>query len=173
MRAEFAEHNLRNDESLTITSLAHLPLLNGVINETMRLHPPVPAAIARASPKGGITVEDHYIPEGCVVLTPHYTIQRSPRAYEKPNEFIPERWTTQPQLILDKTAFFPFLTGRFGCIGKQLAYNEMRTVVARMVLTFDVAFAPGEDGRTLLEDSQDHFTTGVAKLDLVITERDG
>ena len=171
LRAELAEHNLHNDDSLSITSLVHLPFLNAVINETLRLHPPVPSGVYRNSPKGGIFIDGNFIPEGCVILSPQYTIQRSPKAFDQPDEYIPERWTTRSELILDRSAFFPFLTGKYGCIGKQLAYNEMRNVLSRMVLEFDVAFAKGEDGRRLLEETQDHFTMDLARLELVFTNR--
>lgn len=30
----------------------------------------------------------------------------------KPNEFIPERWTTRPELVLNRSAFVPFGTGK-------------------------------------------------------------
>lgn len=47
----------------------------------------------------------------------------SPTAEEnwvKPNEFLPERWSSKPELIKEKDAFIPFSTGPFGCIGKNL-----------------------------------------------------
>ena len=33
--------------------------------------------------------------------------------YERPNDFIPERWYSQPELIKDKRTFSPFSTGTF------------------------------------------------------------
>jgi tryprostatin B 6-hydroxylase len=38
-------------------------------------------------------------------------------------------------------------------------------------MSFDIAFAPGEDGRKLLEESKDGFTMLVADMDLVLTRR--
>lgn len=93
------------------------------------------------------------------------------RAFEKPDDFIPERWYNQPELIKDKTAFFPFLTGPYGCIGKQLAYMELRTVIAKLLTEFDVKFAPGENGTTLLEKSKDVFTVVLGELDLIFEKR--
>ena len=95
----------------------------------------------------------------------------APRAFSRPNDFIPERWTTQPELVLNKNAFFPFSMGKFACIGKQLALNELRTVICKMVLEFDVEFAPGEDGTKLLNESRDVFTMSNAELKLVWKER--
>jgi len=46
---------------------------------------------------------------------------------------------------------------------------EMRTLAAELILRYDVALAPGEDGHALLQDTADHFTLGLAKMDLVFT----
>lgn len=65
----------------------------------------------------------------------------------------------------------PFLIGKFGCLGKQLAMNEMRVVISKMVLEFDVSLAPGEDGYQLLNNSEDVFTTNTGQLSVVWTKR--
>jgi len=62
--------------------------------------------------------------------------------------------------------------GKFSCIGKHLALNELRTVISKMVLEFDIAFAPGEDGRKLIEESRDVFTMSNSELKLIWTERE-
>ena len=65
-----------------------------------------------------------------------------------------------------------FLTpGRYGCIGKNLALMELRTVCALLVSKFDVSFAPGEDGMRLLEKSEDYFTIGLESLMLQFKAR--
>lgn len=46
---------------------------------------------------------------------------------------------------------------------------EMRTLTAQLLLNYDVAFAPDEDGTRLLTTTKDHFTLGLGKLDLVFT----
>jgi len=61
--------------------------------------------------------------------------------------------------------------GPYGCIGKPLALMQMRTLVARIITDFDVGFAPGEDGTNLVERSRDHFTLGLADLNLVFRRR--
>ncbi|KAH9908180.1 hypothetical protein F4778DRAFT_466717 [Xylariomycetidae sp. FL2044] len=53
------------------------------------------------------------------VVGPMYTIQRPLRAFAQPDDFIPERWITQPELIFNTNAFVLFLLGgRYFCIGK-------------------------------------------------------
>ncbi|KIW03129.1 uncharacterized protein PV09_05771 [Verruconis gallopava] len=171
LRAELKEKNIENNESLSVSALQYVDYLNALINETLRMHPPVPGGVSRLTPRDGVVINGQHLPGGVQIIGPHYTIQRSPRAFVKPNEFIPERWTTKPELILNKNAFFPFSIGKFSCIGKQFALNELRTVVTKMVLEFDVAFAPGEDGTKLLTESKDVFTMSNAELRLIWTER--
>lgn len=61
--------------------------------------------------------------------------------------------------------------GRYGCIGKNLALMELRTVTALLITKFDVSFAPGENGSNLLEKSEDYFTIGLADLMLQFAPR--
>ena len=91
--------------------------------------------------------------------------------YVKPLDFIPERWSSKPELIKQKDAFFPFSTGPFGCIGKNLAYMEVRTITSQIIEQFDVSLAPGEDGHKLLNETVDHFTLGLQPLMLEFTRR--
>ncbi|KAI0191377.1 cytochrome P450 monooxygenase-like protein [Xylaria flabelliformis] len=171
LREELEQHGIRNDETLCITQLQYLQYMNAFINETLRMHPTNPGGVFRLTPPGGCKINGHYLPGGVKVVNPHYTVLRSPKAFVAPNEFIPERWTTRPELILNKKAFCPFSQGRYACIGRNLALNELRAVISKSVLEFDISFAPGETGRTLLEESKDIFTMSLAKLELCFTRR--
>ena len=83
--------------------------LNGAINESLRLHPPVPSGVERKVPKDGVQVGEVFIPGETNFWMPQYVIGRgesslgySLRAllivfedednYENALEFIPERW---------------------------------------------------------------------------------
>ena len=61
--------------------------------------------------------------------------------------------------------------GTYGCIGKPLALMQMRAIVAKLIMKFDVSFAPDEDGTGLIEKTRDHFSLGLADFNLVFTER--
>ncbi|KAJ3564856.1 hypothetical protein NPX13_g7701 [Xylaria arbuscula] len=171
IRDELEQHGIRNDESLSVTGLQYCEYLNGFINETLRMHPTNPGGLFRLTPPGGVKIAGHYLPGGVKVVNPHYSVLRSPKAFVAPNEFIPERWTTRPELIRNKKAFCPFSQGRFACIGRNLALNELRVVISKAVLEFDMCFAPGETGRALMEDSKDIFTMSLAKCELQFTRR--
>ncbi|KAH8808644.1 cytochrome P450 monooxygenase-like protein [Xylogone sp. PMI_703] len=161
-----------------ITNISHqaiqdAPHLNGAINETLRLHPPVPSGVLRVTPPEGINVGDTYIPGNTTVSTPFYPLGHLEKVYPHSEDFFPERWYSRPDLLPYKDCFAPFSVGRYSCIGKNLALMEVRTVTALLLLSFDVKFAPGEDGSRLLVDSQDAFTIFFAALNLVFSKRDG
>lgn len=76
IRDELAEYNIVNNQTLDIQALQHLPYLNAVINETLRLHPPVPGGVYRHTPAEGVTLGQHWVPGGVKIVQPIYTIHR-------------------------------------------------------------------------------------------------
>jgi cytochrome P450 len=99
-------------------------------------------------------------------------MHRDPRYWQEPLVFMPERWTEEkPGAIIDKGAFLPFIIGVYNCVGQKLAMNEMRSVTANLIRSFEISFAEGEDGSTIEYKSQDCFTTNAAKLDVKLTPR--
>ncbi|KAH6605547.1 Cytochrome P450 [Trichoderma cornu-damae] len=97
--------------SLAHDNLMKIPLLEAVINETLRLHPPVPSGTQRMTPPEGMQIGERRIPGNIIVQVPSYTVFRDPRAFEEPTAFIPERWTTRQDLIKNRSVFIPFNTG--------------------------------------------------------------
>lgn len=103
---------------------------------------------------------------------PIHSIQRDPRYFSSPLEFLPERWTPERRdTIIDKRAFMPFSTGAYNCVGQKLAMMELRSVTANLMRLFELEFAEGESGREILEKSRDCFTTNVGKLDVRLKAR--
>lgn len=171
-------------------SLQHLPLLNATINETLRLHPPVPSGLERKTPTEGIMIGDRFVPGNTIVQLPQYVMARGmytgyrslwrykltpsteESIYTNCASFCPERWFSKPEMIKHKEAFAPFSLGSYSCIGKNLALMEIRTLTAQLIDLFDVALAPNETGQRLLEESTAHVTMGLGSLDLVFTVRE-
>ncbi|KIY70092.1 cytochrome P450 [Cylindrobasidium torrendii FP15055 ss-10] len=149
------------------TLLAGLPLLNAIINETLRLYPGVPSSIQRAPYEGsGGSMAGHlFVPEGTAVTIPAYTIHRQD-AHFGPNteKFHPERWidpTLREQV--NEAAFIPFAAGPANCVGKAMAMMELRCVVAMLVQEFDMEFATG-CGKDWSDGLKDYLVWSKEKL---------
>ncbi|KAJ3539507.1 hypothetical protein NM208_g5462 [Fusarium decemcellulare] len=153
------------------SSLANLAHLNAVIDETLRLHPPVPSGLQRVTPPQGLMIGDTMVPGNTIVQVPLHTIQRDERHFARPLEFIPERWTTSPELTKNGSVYGPFSIGRYSCVGKQLGLMEVRYVVAHVIRAFDFRLADGQTKEAFLQSKRDTFTLALPKLDMVFLPR--
>ena len=163
---------LKTLPSLTdVKALEGLPLLNGIVHETLRMHPPTPSGVLRITPKGGATIGTTFVPGDVTVAVPFMSLGRSEKCFVQANEFIPERWYSKPELIKDKLGYVPFSIGQYSCVGKNLALMEMRSVTALLVAKYDIKFAPSQLAKqTSFElGVHDHFTSTAAGLDLIFT----
>lgn len=124
--------------------------LRAVIDESMRLSPPVGGILPREVLTGGLDLDGMHIPEGIVVGTPHYAIHHNAAYYPEPFAFTPERWIadslpeiTNDTVALAQSAFCPFSVGPRGCIGKGVAYVELMTSLARVVYMYEMRAVAG------------------------------
>lgn len=95
-----------------------------------------------------------------------------PRCFVRPDEFLPERWTTAPDLVLDASVYAPFSVGRTSCAGKQLALMELRRTVAFILHRYDFALAPGQRIEAFESGLEDHFTLNPPEFKLVFKTRE-
>lgn len=70
-----------------------LPYLDACIQEAVRLHPPFALVLGRVVPAGGVTVLNHYLPEGTLVGGNPYVVNRHAETFGPDvEEWRPERW---------------------------------------------------------------------------------
>ncbi|KAJ8463955.1 hypothetical protein ONZ51_g9915 [Trametes cubensis] len=133
--------------SLQMDELALLPFLNAVISETLRLQSPY--YNPRVVPEEGMTIDGKFIPGGTIAALAAYSVQTSPaHFFPAPKEFRPERWLPKglgPETITNKAVLASFSYGPYYCIGRPLAYHQMRYALCRLVLAFDMEFEEGFD----------------------------
>ncbi|KAJ5938975.1 hypothetical protein N7466_002109 [Penicillium verhagenii] len=150
-----------------------IPYLDAVINETLRLKPAVPGGLQRVTPPEGLTIDEVFIPGNTIVIAPTHVIQRDERNFERPLEFLPERWMEEGKhMHKDERAYFPFSIGHYGCVGKQLALTELRHTLQRIASEFDLEFAPGGSDERFDEGAKDTFTISCPQLDIIFRKRD-
>lgn len=101
-----------SSDPVDATTLSKLQYLDAVINEALRLHPPVPSGVQRMTPPEGLRIGDVMVPGDSIVQIPLHTLFRDERVFVDPNEFVPERWTTRKEMVIDAGCFIPFSLGK-------------------------------------------------------------
>ncbi|KAJ5475121.1 Cytochrome monooxygenase lcsI [Penicillium diatomitis] len=131
-------------DQITFESTAGLPYLGAVIEESLRMYPPVANTAYRRVPAGGLDIDGEFVPEGARVGCHHYASNRSSANFALPHDFIPERWLgTDSRFVNDKRDVLqPFSLGPRGCIGRPLAYCEMRSILCKLLYNFDISLCP-------------------------------
>src|SRR5437660_845113 len=112
----------------TIADLPRLIYTEQIAKECLRLFPP-------AYGLGREAIEDceiggYQVPAGTQVFMFQWATQRDARFYDRPHEFVPERWTEEFSERLPKYAYFPFGGGPRACIGASFAMMEIILVLA-------------------------------------------
>ncbi|ORY18831.1 cytochrome P450 67 [Clohesyomyces aquaticus] len=147
--------------------------LDDFINETLRLKPALLTGGPRETPAKGMHVDEVFIPGNTNVLISTHLIQRDPRWWQEPEEFIPERFgEKRTEMGTDKAPYLPFSLGM--CLrlpGKNVAQMSQRTSLSAIAQNFDVSFAPGEMGEEFDKEVLDAFTVTLPPIQLQFTPR--
>ncbi|KAL7929735.1 cytochrome P450 [Trichoderma chlorosporum] len=134
-------------EDITITSVQNLTYMRAVIDEFMRMYPPVPSGTPRVIAQGGAMIAGKYVPENTVVEVWQWSLYHNPSYWTHPDDFIPERWLGDPTFANDRRECFqPFSVGPRNCVGMNLAYSEMRLILALLIMRFEIKLAEGTKG---------------------------
>ena len=139
--------------------IAKTPLLQAIVKETLRLHPPTPLSLPRQAAEA-CKVGGYFVPKGATLLVNVWAIGRSPSVWEDPLEFRPERFLPNggESAAIDVRGnsweLIPFGAGRRICAGMNLAMKVMELAAATMVHGFDWELPAGMTPETLdMEES--------------------
>ncbi|EZF74480.1 hypothetical protein H105_03818 [Trichophyton soudanense CBS 452.61] len=133
------ESTFQHESDITMRSTQGLEYLNAVLQESMRVYPPVPCTFPRTTPPGGATICGRYVPGGYIVGINQLAAMTSAKNFTDPTKFVPERWLGDERYKNDcKKAYQPFSYGPRNCLGKNLAYAEMRLVLTRLLWNFEL-----------------------------------
>lgn len=139
----------RGEADVTFASVGPgcLPYLLAVVNECLRIHPALPAGINRVVPQGGAVVDGRPVAAGTVLQVPHWAAYHAEANFADPWLFVPERWLPEGERPARYDAdrrdvFQPFSFGQRNCIGRSLAYVEVKTALSRLLVAFDMELMP-------------------------------
>ena len=126
-------------DDVTLEAVARLKYLDAVLREGLRMYPPVPIGLPRRTPPEGCIICDKYVPGGTSIAASHFATYRMSQNFRDAYEFHPERWLGDPTYKDDNLdAVEPFSVGPRNCLGKNLAWHEMRVLLVSVLLHFDL-----------------------------------
>ncbi|KAF2713483.1 cytochrome P450 [Pleomassaria siparia CBS 279.74] len=122
------------------TDIDRLSYLNAVLNETMRLFPPVPLTLRETVQH--TTIQGHFIPKDTTVIICPWAINTSKALWgDDAQEFNPDRWMGVGKANTggaeSNFAVTTFLHGPRSCIGKDFAKAEFACLMAAFVGRFE------------------------------------
>jgi cytochrome P450 len=121
---------IRDDEA------RHMPFLQAVIKEGLRIFPPVAGLMAKEAPPEGHLWKGHFIPGGTRIGSCAWGIFRREDIWgTDAQEFRPERWLeSTPEKLheMEGTLELIFSYGRWQCLGRPIALIELNKILVQV-----------------------------------------
>jgi cytochrome P450 len=147
LQGEVRRHTPEGQETVEEEDLSNMPYLRALVKETLRLHPPAPLLVPHLS-MADCVIDGYYVPAGTRVIVNTWALGRDPASWEKPEEFMPERFLDDGSAAgLDFKGnhfqFLPFGAGRRICPGINFGMATVEIMLANLVYCFDWQLSVG------------------------------
>jgi enediyne biosynthesis protein E7 len=126
----------------TVEDLPFLPYARGVLEEAMRLYPPVWSICRRAV--GDDVLGGYDVGAGSLVCMSPYALHRHPDLWDRPTAFLPQRFIPRLADGHQGCSYLPFGAGPRRCIGQVFAMIEAQLVVATLCQHVALRILPGQ-----------------------------
>lgn len=145
LEASRPQNEAENRKFFSDEVLSQLPYLHGAISEALRLYPPVP--FQHKEPiKADVLPTGHRVHPKQRVMFSLYAMGRMSSVWGKDClEFKPERWISRDGTIKHVAAykFTTFSAGPRACLGKKVAYTQMKAVAAALIYNYNFKMVEG------------------------------
>ncbi|KAJ4721720.1 putative Cytochrome P450 [Melia azedarach] len=146
---EEIRREIRNKGFVDEDEVQRLLYLKDVVKETLRLQPPAPLLLPRESTEKCI-INGYEIPPKTVVYVNAWAVGRDPEAWEKPEEFDPDRFTGSSIDLKGKNyELIPFGAGRRMCPGMLMGLANVELTLANLLCKFDWEMPAGMENENL------------------------
>jgi len=117
-------------ENITSDKLRSFVYLNNVIRETFRYSTVAPYATRLV--EENMKIGDFNVKKGSAIFTPIKLFHHHPQYWDNPEEFIPERWNDDKEII-QRGCYMPFGYGTRICYGEKLATSTIRLILCEIL----------------------------------------
>jgi len=131
------------DRPATFKDVANLPYCKAIIEEALRLYPPVPILAREAM--ADTSVGGQSVPKGSILMVVPWLMHRNPDLYEDADVFRPERNLPGKGPKRSKYGYVPFSIGPRICAGLQFGMTESILSLAILAQSFDLKLKSGTD----------------------------
>ncbi len=122
-----------------LADLPQLPWCKAVIQETLRLYPPVPLLPRQA--READRIGTIHVEKAALVMIAPWLLHRSVDLWDRPNHFLPERFLGDAKI--NPFAYIPFAVGPRICPGMNFGQDEATLCLAILAQQFEVVPRPG------------------------------
>ncbi|ORX72344.1 cytochrome P450 [Linderina pennispora] len=143
---ELAAAGITADTPPTIQQTNKLTYLTQIINETLRLFPPVPVLLRKCK-------KDYILPGGIIIRKGDqlriyvWGLHRDPKVFPDPLKFDPNRFSPENIKNIKPGSWVPFVSGSRACLGRQFAMMELRAVLARLLSRYEFHVVGNDEPR--------------------------
>ena len=125
-----------------VEDLAKLVYLRQVLDETMRLYPPLPIMMMRRAAAAD-TICGRRVPKGAIVAIMPWVVHRHRKLWRDPDRCDPERFQPAEVAARSRYAYLPFAVGPHVCVGASMAMLQLTVAVAVLAQRFRFRLVPG------------------------------
>jgi cytochrome P450 len=136
-----AEVDALGGNAATHADLPRLPFTRAVIEETLRLFPPVP--IQARETHEARTICGREVPAGAIMMLVPWLLHRHKLWWDQPDAFIPDRFMPGGSGIPSRYAYVPFSIGPRVCTGAAFGLTEAILCLATLAQGFRLRLRPG------------------------------
>ncbi|KAJ1327027.1 ent-kaurene oxidase [Microdochium nivale] len=152
-----------NDGIMSTQALQQMKLLDSIMRESQRMNPTGVSKFWRRLVEPLTLKDGTTFPKGSTIAVPHFSVNHDPKYYPDPYRFNPYRFVDlregktedplnyankeQYQYISVKPESVGFGYGKHSCPGRFFASAEIKMIVVRMLLDYDIKMPDGVEGR--------------------------
>ncbi|XP_043696176.1 cytochrome P450 86A2-like [Telopea speciosissima] len=134
------------EDPLVFDEVDRLVYLKAALSETLRLYPSVPQD-SKHVVKDDVLPDGTFVPAGSAITYSIYAVGRMEWTWgEDCMEFRPERWLSPDEKSYEAKDQFKYVSFNAGpriCLGKDLAYLQMKSIASAVLLRHRLTLAPG------------------------------